>query len=170
MCTPSTYIHIIHFLIFKFFSEKDDPKDHSEEATRRRKRLKEDKKQEKKNVKYGGGSTQSPWKKNVKIKTPTKSPGMVQTQPIKYSVKIAVEGDQLYGGAAPYKALLKRFNRDRTLPKKAVNWMFLGVCDTEGEAALLYDKARTEQAVAHATTAERMPKRRTFIRRCVFKN
>jgi hypothetical protein len=77
-----------------------------------------------------------------------------------------VEGEQLYGGAAPYKALLKRFNRDRTMPKKAVNWVFLGVCDTEGEAALLYDKARTEQAVAHATTAERMPKRRTFIRRC----
>ena len=39
------------------------------------------------------------------------------------------------------------------LGKKAVNWVFLGVVDSEAEAALLYDKARGEQAVLHATTA-----------------
>ena len=146
--------------------EVDDPADQSEEAVRRRKRRKQDEKEKRTNIKMGGGSRSVPWRKDKVREPPKKDAGLVTTQPIKYSVKIAVEGEQLYGGAAPYKALLKRFNRDRTMPKKAVNWVFLGVCDTEGEAALLYDKARTEQAVAHATTAERMPKRRTFIRRC----
>ena len=145
---------------------EDDPLDVSEEAVRRRKKRKIELKEKKNNVKYGGGSRSSPWKKNAVKDPPEVDKGMVTQQPIKYSVKIAVEGEQLYGGAAPYKAMLKRFNRDRTMPKKAVNWVFLGVCDTEGEAALLYDRARTEQAVLHATTAERMPKRRTFIRRC----
>jgi hypothetical protein len=146
--------------------EEDDPSDKSEEAERRRRKKKEKIKEDQLKIKFVGGSRTTPWKKNTPKVPPKKDVGMVTTEPIKYSVKIAVEGDQLYGGTAPYKALLKRFNRDRTLPKKAVNWVFLGVCDTEAEAALLYDKARTEQAVLHATTAERMPKRRTYIRRC----
>ena len=144
----------------------DDPLDTSEEAERARKKRREVEKEKKRSIKKGGGSRVAPWKKDTDLVPPKIDKGMMMGEPIKYSVKIAVEGDQLYGGAAPYKALLKRFNRDRTLPKKAVNWVFLGVRDTEAEAAMLYDQARTEQAVLHATTAERMPKRRTFIRRC----
>ena len=85
--------------------EKDDPLDKSEEAERNRKKKKRNQKEAKSKMKMLGGSRNSPWKKNQPTSPPKQQVGMVITEPIKYSVKIAVEGEQLYGGAAPYKGM-----------------------------------------------------------------
>ena len=83
-----------------------------------------------------------------------------------YSVKILVKGDLLYRGCPPYESKVKRFSRPRTLDKKADKWVLVGHFKSEFDAVTAYDKARSDQAVKHNTTVERMYERVMFLRAC----
>ena len=83
-----------------------------------------------------------------------------------FSVKILVEGELLYRGAPPYESQTKRFSRARTLDKKADKWVLVGHFTNEFDAVTAYDRARSEQAVKHNTTVDRMYERVLFLRAC----
>jgi len=81
-------------------------------------------------------------------------------------VTISTEGKRLYDASPAYKSNVKRFQRDREMPKKANDVRYLGVFPSKVEAARAYDAAMLQEAVRKGTTASRMPEKRFVLRAC----
>ncbi|GMH53247.1 hypothetical protein TrST_g11716 [Triparma strigata] len=81
-------------------------------------------------------------------------------------VTVASTGGRLYDASPAYRSNVKRFRRDKELPKHANNVRYLGVFKNKVEAARAYDAAMLQEAVRQGTTASRMPEKRFVLRAC----
>ena len=83
-----------------------------------------------------------------------------------WAVTVQVTGPELYKASAAFRSKVKRLQRGREEPKKAVEFHYLGVFPTKSDAARCYDRHIAMEAGRKGTNPNRLPAKRFVARSC----
>ena len=75
-----------------------------------------------------------------------------------WAVTVKVVGPELYRASAAFRSKVKRLQRDKEEPKRAVEYHYLGVYPTKFEASGKYDEYIAQEAARKGTNPNRLPK------------